>query len=610
MAAAEKQLVAIDGGSGPKADDALPAPAPVLKIVTLTDPVNGEPTLTVTRLEASAGPLATTLTLRDRSGTPTATVTAFPSKTSTIVTLTDAAGHPTATVTIPPVLETETLRDEAGNPTATVTFARPPASTPTVITLTNSLGVPTLTLTITPTATYTPVRGPPTAAPHVPGSRSTSGFHLITPAEYGLASFLPVLLVTPVCILAQIITTAIRTMLPFHTMSASDGGVPSPYSLTLPSEGIPGILAGIKILIKYRDPVAALSDLFTLLAAVAAALSSEAVGVQLYGASCGADHFDGCFMGIAVFRGPNTALTVMLCVALAVLLGLVFALSRWRTGLDQADGREVMSLGVTARLVGHSKTAGLLRGVFSCQRGPKLTEKEVAEGLQGWGFGLGWYVDTEDEEKYGIIAVPGRSDPRDYGKQRTLAHGGRERQWKVPEMGWARQPTTSWSSLGGLVLLGGLLSLILYYETTDGHTSFEEFMLGQNFGTRILFTTLGLVISLFWDGYYARMSMMEVYRQLDMSPGSVSCAALISPPAVAYTGIFDHFKRREWFVAIVAGNAIIANVSPILLSNVPFNPSQTWTMHLVCAWMTVSFLGMMILTLLFGAMFVRHPKLG
>ena len=59
----------------------------------------------------------------------------------------------------------------------------------------------------------------------------------------------------------------------------------------------------------------------------------------------------------------------------------------------------------------------------------------------------------------------------------------------------------------------------------------------------------------------------------------------------------------------IAANTIIANFSPILLANVPFNPSQTYTTHLVCTWTTVAFLAVMILTLIYGAVFVGHPKM-
>ena len=324
-------------------------PLPVAQTLTLRD-ANGSPTLTVTRIEATAGPVFTTLTLRDTAGVPTATITAAltdkpttltltdstgrptatitttPPSKPTLLTLTDSRGAPTATITLAPSVHT--LRDSRGVPTATLTLAPLLApGKPTTLTLTNSLGVPTRTLTFTPSKA-SPSRGPPTNPPRQPGSQPSSQLHLITPLEYTLASFLPVLLVTPLCIFAQTINSAIRTYLPFHTMM-TDGGVPAHHSLTLPLDGLAGVLTGFNMLVHYADPVATLSDVLTLLSAVAAALSSEAIGVQLYGKECGRDSFRGCFMGIAVFKGANRALEGVLIAVLVVGVGFDVA---WHRG--------------------------------------------------------------------------------------------------------------------------------------------------------------------------------------------------------------------------------------------------------------------------------------
>lgn len=103
--------------------------------------------------------------------------------------------------------------------------------------------------------------------------------------------------------------------------------------------------------------------------------------------------------------------------------------------------------------------------------------------------------------------------------------------------------------------------------------------------------------------------MMEAYRKLSRRPQPAATSVLVSPSTVAYTGIRGAFERREWFVAAAAVITILASFTPILLSAVPFSPSQTLTTHLVCVWMTVGCLSLMILTLLYGACFVRHPNM-
>ena len=486
------------GGGGGSSPDGVPAPK--LKTVVLTDE-NGVPTLTVTRLEATAGtgPLLTTITLRDSSGVPTATITGAPSGKTSLLTLKDSAGRSTATVTIPPLVEI--LRDERGVPSATLTLNRPPR--PTTLTLTDSNGVPTLTVTITPSGPA-PSRGLTTTAPKRPGLQPSAQLHLITPLEYALALFLPVLLATPLCIVAQIINSSIRTHLPFHTM-VTDGGVPSAYSMTMPLDGVAGVITGVSILWKYGDPVAVLADILMLLSAVIAALSSEAVGVQLYG-GCEEDTFRGCFMGIAVFKKPNRALGALLSVALVVLVALAVVLARWRTGLRGQDAKRVRSLRVTADLLGHGVTRDVLRGVISRSGNEqRIRKKEAERRLQNWNFGLGWYLAKEEEEEYGILAIRNGNN----SNNETVTAAEDEGRWSWAGKHWLRQPTTSWASLGGLGLLCGLFGLILYYETSRQHTAFENFMLGQKFGSRVLFTALGVIISLFWDGYYASKSFIS-----------------------------------------------------------------------------------------------------
>lgn len=52
---------------------------------------------------------------------------------------------------------------------------------------------------------------------------------------------------------------------------------------------------------------------------------------------------------------------------------------------------------------------------------------------------------------------------------------------------------------------------------------------------------------------------------------------------------------------------IVSKFIPILLSNVPFSPVQTWEMFLLCAWMTVGCLAGMMLVLVYGCVWVRYP---
>lgn len=474
----------------------------IVKVITLSDSA-GSPTAVVTRVEISAGPLATTVTLRDTAGSPTATIVAGQSGGATKrLVLTNANGTPTATVTLGPL--THTLRNEQGTPTATVTLGQYIPGQPISLTLTNSDGVPTATITVEPDVPgiFGTSRPQPTTPPRITNPKLGQQLHLISHLEYALASFLPVLLATPLCIFSQAVNAQIRAHLPFHTMTRP-GGVAADDSLTLPLGGVAGLATGVKLFFKYRDPVALLGDLLTLLSATISSLSSEAVGIRLYG-ECAPDSFRGCFMGIAVFKRANLAVEVLLCVMMAALVALGVVLRRWAIGVGRRGG--VMSIAVTAGLLGHYRTREVLKGAMG--DGGKLGKDEIDKRLAGWRFGLGYFATKKDSaEEYGIIVTrEGEERFGEAGFKRSTVWSER---WKRPLL---RQPTTGWTALGGIVLLSGLLVLILCYETMQTNAGFEEFMLAQNFGARILFTALGIIIAWFWEGYFTRKSFISRKR--------------------------------------------------------------------------------------------------
>lgn len=148
----------------------------------------------------------------------------------------------------------------------------------------------------------------------------------------------------------------------------------------------------------------------------------------------------------------------------------------------------------------------------------------------------------------------------------------------------------------------------------------------QNFGARVLFTALGVGMTLFWGEYFSStlsrcvymhshtdealpvgVSRVEPYRRLSLHPQPAQTSVLVSPPTTVFTGLAGAILRKEWFIAFVGLATIVSEFLPILLSLIPFSPSQTWLTHRVCAWTTVGCLSFMILVLAFGAVFIRYP---
>jgi len=67
-------------------------------------------------------------------------------------------------------------------------------------------------------------------------------------------------------------------------------------------------------------------------------------------------------------------------------------------------------------------------------------------------------------------------------------------------------------------------------------------------------------------------------------------------------------RQRQVFLIMVAGTAVLAEFMPILLGNVPFRVTQTWTASQTCTWMAVGILSLMWLVVV-GSFFIRWPHL-
>ncbi|KAI2610822.1 uncharacterized protein GGS25DRAFT_480131 [Hypoxylon fragiforme] len=149
-----------------------------------------------------------------------------------------------------------------------------------------------------------------------------------------------------------------------------------------------------------------------------------------------------------------------------------------------------------------------------------------------------------------------------------------------------------------LFLLCGLLALILTYANTGGKTAFEDFMDSESFGVRFLFTSVGVIISFFWAGFFGSIATLSPYQLLAKSPQKAHRSILLAPPTNAFSGLWSAIRRRDLFLAIVAFTSILSEFLTVALSNIPFRVTQTFLAHTVCMWLAVSILCVMVLVVL------------
>jgi len=517
-------------------------------------------TTTLTERDERGSPTATAtvqmvvFTLKNADGTPYTTSTALgsisaPTESPTLLltTLSDSRGWPTATLSAQLYILTDsngvpfttstrylsdsvvTLRDGRGAPTATVTVGRSiaqetvplPGGITSVVTLTDAKG--------SPTATVTEAAMPSASTFLTDGS----GFYMLTNPEYWATFFTPVLSAILLSILAEMLLSNLTALLPFHrlTKKTPDGGATAAQSLVLPHGLFGNALTSLRIAREDKDPLPLLAHLLVLLSAVATALSSEAVGIRLAG-HCKHDDFSGCYIGVGVFLAPARALQAILTVELAMVVGaaglLLLPWNKWCSGVAGPQG----GIAATAKLVQNGDLRGAFRSLgdeAATTAGGKdeISDQHVIDAFRGLRFLLGYFPASSKggrrEMQYGILVVEHDE------KEMVASQSFRSRatlQQKICSA-WKRTYDSRFGTLVkgalfrmgrgqrisskkmyeccGLLYMAGLIILVTYYTAIqDPDTVFEKFMNQQDFGVRVLFTGFGVVLTSFWDAYYAR----------------------------------------------------------------------------------------------------------
>jgi hypothetical protein len=91
-------------------------------------------------------------------------------------------------------------------------------------------------------------------------------------------------------------------------------------------------------------------------------------------------------------------------------------------------------------------------------------------------------------------------------------------------------------------------------------------------------------------------------------PQNASQSILSRRPTYAVTGIFHGIRERDLLLFSTATMAVLADFLPMLFANVPYDLTQTQTVHLVCARIGAGLLVLMAVVLV-STMFARWPAL-
>ncbi|KAK4649281.1 uncharacterized protein QC761_117490 [Podospora bellae-mahoneyi] len=652
----------------------VPAETPVYTttVMTLTDS-NGRPTATITGHGRSSAnqprtlfddkgkPTATvivnggrwvwrTRTMTGGHGTtPIATITAFATlKFATVTGYDDNGVLTTATGKFPLVPKTITMRDSNGVPTATVT-TQVPTTYNWGVTITDSSGRPVATVWSKDDAGI--FRAWDDDRDGNPATLDTVSW-----GTYLLASFLPIIITLPLTILAQIIDSHVKALLPLKAMSRRSDGSSAEDSLFLTTGGIKGFFTSWRLLFHSREPGLLLSQMLILVSSATASFATEAIGFKLHG-GCTIDSFAGCFMEIAIFRAPGRLVQVFLSLSLAVVVFLIFAMWNWHRNC----GSDMRSIAGVAALLTEQTTRETIHKAKVNITDKYVEREKMIKELSDHKFALRQVAQapllppsprhsptatsTSSETSLGLSSSQSSSQKK-YGPYCTVMHLTNRSNTNRPHLALVtlpnegqKQPSASKKTSDKklfslnpvaqdyiaqvvfLLTIIAFLIMILYYELTSFHDSaFEIFMNSQNLGVRALFAGLGFIISLFWDSYFFNIATREPYRLLSRQPRLLqtdgtrrSNRFFTTPPplhvfeALTPSSVFYSLQDRSFVVPAVAAVTVLSKLTPPLLSNIPFVPWLTWETHQACAWSVVGTLVLMILVLGWNLVAVRYP---
>ncbi|KAK4679486.1 hypothetical protein QC764_204580 [Podospora pseudoanserina] len=503
--------------------------------------------------------------------------------------------QPTGSVNGTRIITALQSHKEAINLSTTTSF-------PTDVRTLAAIAIPTSVTDLhsSPSTSHNPTE---TVSSVIGGAQIPPLFHPVSLGDYFLAAYVPVMITLPLAALAQILSMEVKALAPFHALSRPMGAAATD-SLCLPTGGFPGIYKSICLCFRRqgRQPLLFLVDLLVWTTAIIASLSSEAFGIKLHG-KCKHDDFRGCYMGIAVFGTQSRIIQSLLGFALCLILLIMYRLRNWQTGIDVPHGRSVAAISM---LVTEACTRRVLQHLRPDSHTGRLSNKEMARQLEGYIFKLAPISSHLTGYKKLVSSRPTQALRKPKPQKTPTARRSRITEFvdHLPQ-GFLLQ---------FLVILGTLsfIILIICYETITGADSpFEHFMNSQGFGVKLLFAGLGVVISLFWDDYFAQVALKEPDRQFNRwpRPAKTSSVFLVSPPTTAFAALTPAtLHRRQFFLMWVAFVTVLSKITPLLLSNIPFSPWLTWETHRVCTWTAVGILTTMIFTLGYGLILVRYSR--
>ncbi|KAI3328109.1 hypothetical protein HD806DRAFT_519944 [Xylariaceae sp. AK1471] len=560
-----------------------------------------------------------TTTEYDADGKPTTTNYVHTLYHKQVTTLKNALGSPTATLDYYIVNTTATLYDNNHIATATVTTTV--AETLALTTLYDTHGKPIwTTMLLKPITTETEVvvaTPTPTVSPSS-NTQPTLKLRRISDGIYFAGLMLPTLLAILVSIPIRILSRTVKLYQGFHAL-ASDRGASAAESLCLKTTGPSSFLDGL-LSFQSGHYLLGLTSILVILSALTIPFSAEVFRLIIRGSECNANESGTliCSVVLGVFPVPAQVLTALLIVLIAGIIGVALVLRRWKTGLE----RNPWNISNMSQLAAGTDMRKILERLRRHRNsGNKVDNKEFVNKLRTKTFGL---RDWEENGvmKYSVLILTQEVDDiaeKPFIKAgRTVAfvdpvNARRQRRIRWPRGDFVPFFMLSWTGrIMFLFLLSGVLIAVLTYDIVARGSEYQRGLTGKAVGIRFLFSGAGVLITFAWGSFFDAVAFLSPYKLLHRRRPNKGQAIHINPATNPFMGLWLAFipSRRDVYLGVVAATAIISELLPLYLGNIPCNGVQIQSAEIICVYLSVAILSIMML-IIGSSFFVDWPpKMG
>lgn len=441
-----------------------------------------------------------------------------------------------------------------------------------------------------------------------------------------MGAIVPSLLATFLGIPFRIIDCNTKMYQPLRALSVSPiHGVAASHSVLFATKGPLTTMRALFTLCADQG-LLRLTGLLVLLSGLLVPISCEAIRIVAQGNDCQTGHGNAqnCAITLGVFPIPAQITVAILATMAALLMTAAVLLRKWKTGVSaQVWNMTESSVELHPRFTALLNRLSETKGVIS--------NKNVSEAFGNNRYTFETWSDG-GQLRRGIVVL-GSHSPLVKNKrlgevdESSLEAGRSPASPKRPTM-----PAFILSITGRLLILllliGLTIHIAIYPELRNSGDSFANFMDSESLALRLLFSGVGITITMFWTSYFqckaissmplqytARLTTIDCalispYKMLDMNPDHYTEVHELDPPTNPFSALIRILlgRQSDFYLGIVAAVSILSEFLPTLLANVPHRVVETYIAHVVCMWLSVALLSVMALTIM-GSFFVKWPHM-